>query len=160
MFTCAGMKALHAWTHESLDLLFDHAATLPAELFVRQMEGFGRPSVRDQLVHTLACERLWVCNLQNQVPMRLKPQQFASVDALRDLKRQVMAETLRYLERLGDAQLNTPLREHPQDWGGPLRSPAYILQHVLTHAFHHKGQVVAMCRLLAHPAPDTDLQRV
>jgi hypothetical protein len=29
-----------------------------------------------------------------------------------------------------------------------------------THAFHHKGQIVAMLRILGCPAPDTDLQQV
>ncbi|WP_125488078.1 DinB family protein [Edaphobacter aggregans] len=38
-----------------------------------------------------------------------------------------------------------------------MRAPALILHHVLTHAFHHKGQIVAMCRALVQPAPDTDL---
>ena len=47
----------------------------------------------------------------------------------------------------------------PDDWSGPLRTPAFILNHVITHAFHHKGQVVAMFRLLGRPASDTDLQR-
>jgi uncharacterized damage-inducible protein DinB len=44
------------------------------------------------------------------------------------------------------------------DWGGELRSPAFIVLHVITHAFHHKGQIVAMLRIQGYPAPDTDLQ--
>ncbi len=27
------------------------------------------------------------------------------------------------------------------------------------NAFHHKGQIVAMCRALGHPAHDTDLNQ-
>ncbi|MGB8537818.1 MAG: hypothetical protein WCD57_15465 [Acidobacteriaceae bacterium] len=27
------------------------------------------------------------------------------------------------------------------------------------HAFHHKGQIVSMCSILGHPAPDTDLNQ-
>jgi uncharacterized damage-inducible protein DinB len=42
---------------------------------------------------------------------------------------------------------------------GPLQTPAFILCHIITHAFHHKGQVVAMFRLAGQPAGDTDLQR-
>jgi uncharacterized damage-inducible protein DinB len=34
-----------------------------------------------------------------------------------------------------------------------------FLHHLLTHTFHHKGQIVAMCRVLGHPAPDTDLNQ-
>jgi uncharacterized damage-inducible protein DinB len=52
------------------------------------------------------------------------------------------------------------LAERPVDWGGELRSPAFILLHVITHAFHHKGQIVSMLRILGYPAPDTDLQPV
>jgi len=70
-----------------------------------------------------------------------------------------MAETLEYLDRLSEHDLNQDLLRVPERWVGPPRSPAFILHHVLTHAFHHKGQVVAMCRLLGHPAPDTDYQR-
>jgi uncharacterized damage-inducible protein DinB len=43
---------------------------------------------------------------------------------------------------------------------GELRSPAFIVLHVKTHTFHHKGQIVAMLRILGYPAPDTDLQQV
>jgi hypothetical protein len=50
-------------------------------------------------------------------------------------------------------QLNTILANRPVDWGGELRSPAFILPHVITHAFHHKGQVVAILRILGYPAP-------
>jgi uncharacterized damage-inducible protein DinB len=70
-----------------------------------------------------------------------------------------MKETIAYLDQLSDTQLNTELARRPNDWSGPLRTPAFILHHVITHAFHHKGQVVAMFRLLGRPAPDTDLQR-
>ena len=43
---------------------------------------------------------------------------------------------------------------------GELRSPVFIVLHVKTHTFHHKGQIVAMLRILGYPAPDTDLQQV
>jgi uncharacterized damage-inducible protein DinB len=70
----------------------------------------------------------------------------------------VKAATIAYLDALPDSELNDVLARRPSDWHGDLRSPAFILHHVITHAYHHKGQVVAMCRLLGRPAPDTDLQ--
>ena len=66
--------------------------------------------------------------------------------------------TQAYLDDLTEEQLNTTLAKRPVDWGGELRSPAYILLHVITHAFHHKGQIVAMLRIVGCPAPDTDMQ--
>jgi len=68
--------------------------------------------------------------------------------------------TRTYVDGLTEEQLNTTLTKRPVDWEGELRSPAFILRHVITHAFHHKGQVVAILRILGYPAPDTDLQPV
>ncbi len=157
MFTREGIRAFHAWTHEKLDLLFDHAEKLPSELFVREMPGFGRASVREQLSHILGCEQFWLCNLQNLKLERVPASSHKAVADLKRLKRQVIADTHRYLDALSEQELNAETFQ-PPGRTGPLRSPAFILHHVLTHAFHHKGQVVAMCRLLDFPAPDTDMQ--
>lgn len=75
-------------------------------------------------------------------------------------KLRIRDATQSYLADLTEGHLNTTLATRPVDWGGELRSPAFILLHVITHAFHHKGQVVAMLRIVGYPAPDTDLQRV
>lgn len=34
-----------------------------------------------------------------------------------------------------------------------------IFTHVITHEFHHKGQIMTMSRLLGHVPPDTDIMR-
>src|ERR1700753_2226333 len=33
-------------------------------------------------------------------------------------------------------------------------SPLQLFTHVITHEFHHKGQIMTMCRLLGHTPPD------
>ncbi len=159
MFTEAGMRALHTWTHGCLDLLLEHARGLPPELFVRGIPGFGRGSVRDQFVHVIQNEAAWVHSMQDLPFTRWRPDDFPAPDSLIRAKREVSAATIAYLERLGETRLNETLDHQPVVWVGPLRSPAFILTHILTHTFHHKGQIVAMFRILGHPAPDTDLQR-
>jgi len=39
-------------------------------------------------------------------------------------------------------------------------TPLMIFTHVITHEFHHKGQVMAMCRQLGYPPPETDIYRL
>ncbi|HEY4289997.1 MAG TPA: DinB family protein [Puia sp.] len=39
-------------------------------------------------------------------------------------------------------------------------SPIQLFTHVLTHEFHHKRQVMSMCRLLGHQPPDTDVSNL
>lgn len=34
-----------------------------------------------------------------------------------------------------------------------------VFTHVITHEFHHKGQIMTMCRLLGHTPPDADVIR-
>jgi leucyl aminopeptidase len=67
--------------------------------------------------------------------------------------------SLSVVDALDGMILNEILPKLPEEWVGPPRCPAFILQHLCTHAFHHKGQIAAMCRILGHPLPDTDLQR-
>jgi uncharacterized damage-inducible protein DinB len=146
-------------THERLDLLLSHAALLSEERFVAEISGFGVVSIRDQFSHIIQCEQGWVHALQD-IPWTPWPREdSATLDHVRRAKQHKMTETITYLDQLSDIELSTELVRRPKDWLGPLRSPGFILHHVITHAFHHKGQIVAMFRLLGHPAPDTDLQR-
>jgi uncharacterized damage-inducible protein DinB len=160
VFTKDGILALHEWTHARLDLLLEHASELAPPDFVKVIPGFGQStSVRDQLAHLIGAEERWVHRLQNLPLPRWSAVDYPTVVSLRSPKRRVVEATVAYLGRLPDGDLNAVLTQRPKDWIGELRSPAFILHHAITHAFHHKGQVVAMCRILGHPAPDTDLQQ-
>jgi len=160
MFTKAGIIELHATMHERLDLLLGHVATVPDELYHKPISGFGHSSVWKQLVHVLTCEEGWVYDLQNKPFAGWYVEDCPTIAALRASEDRIRKATRTYLGNLTEEQLNTTLADRPADWGGELRSPAFILLHVITHAFHHKGQIVAMLRILGYPAPDTDLQPV
>ena len=160
MFPKAGILELHSVMHERLDLLLRHVATVPEDLYHKPIAGFGHPSVWEQLVHVVTCEEGWVHDLRNESFNGWGVEDCPTLAALQAAKDRVREQTRIYVASLTDALLNTTLAERPVDWGGELRSPAFILLHVITHAFHHKGQIVAMLRILGHPAPDTDLQPV
>ena len=159
MFTKAGILQLHAATHESLDILLTRIATVPDNLLRQPLEGFGFPTVWRQLVHILTVEENWVHDLQFKPFDGWSEEDCPTLAALLAEKSRIRDETRAYLDGLTETQLNTTLPSRPEGWSGELRSPAFILLHVITHTFHHKGQVVAMFRTLGHPAPDTDLQR-
>ena len=132
---------------------------MPPDLLTRELAGFGQPTLRDQIVHVLSTEVGWVRGLQFLPFQSRNPATLTTIDALREMQKDVMAETVAYLESLSDDQLNTELDRCEAGWVGPPRPPGFIVLHVITHAFHHKGQIVAMMRLLGCPAPDTDMQR-
>lgn len=159
MFTKDGLKLLHAETHQRYGMLLEHTERMPDETFLAEVPGFGRGTLRDQLVHVLATEKFWVGAIQNRETVEPDYGSFRSVKGLRQLQQRVMSETIAYLDSVPEQELNRTLERLPQDWVGAPGSPAFILLHVITHAFHHKGQVVAMFRSLGYPIGDTDLQR-
>jgi len=160
MFTKAGIIELHRAMHERLDLLLHHVETVPDELRRKTIAGFGHPSVWKQLVHILTCEEGWIHDLQNKPFAGWREEDCPTIPDLLVARQRIRESTPAYLDSLSEEQLNTTLATRPLDWGGELRSPAFIVLHVITHAFHHKGQVVAMLRILGFPAPDTDLQQL
>src|SRR5437016_13494286 len=143
-----------------LYLLLGHVATVPDDLHYKQISGFGHPSIWKQLVHILTCEEGWIHDLEDKAFAGWHEEDCPTMADLLVAKQRIRQATRTYVGGLTEEQLNVTLVNRPLDWGGELRSPAFILLHVITHAFHHKGQVVAMLRILGYPAPDTDLQQV
>lgn len=159
MFTKDGIRELHSGMHGSLDVLLRHVTTVPDSLLRQPIAGFGFPTVWKQLVHILTVEEGWVHDLQFRDFAGWVEEDAPAMETLLNHKSRILAATRAYIDGLGEEQLNTTLSRRPEGWSGELRSPAFILLHIVTHTFHHKGQVVAMLRMLGHPAPDTDLQR-
>jgi uncharacterized damage-inducible protein DinB len=158
-FTTSGVLTLHRAMHESLDIVFAHAATFPPEQLKRDVPGFGRGCVHDQLIHIVAVESRWVGRLQNVSLDPFDASAYTTLTSIEDARTQVMEHTVAYITALGDVALDRVLPERPREWIGPLRSPGFILHHIITHTFHHKGQIASMFRLLGAPIGDTDLQR-
>ena len=159
MFTVDGVRKLHGWTHASLNLVLNLLSTMPTSDYVREISGFGFRTLREQTIHIFNCEGFWVHTLRGS---RYADRTLVDCPALADvrlLQNDVSQSTHAYLSTLTNQQLNADAELHFSDGDVAVRTPALVLHHVLTHAFHHKGQIVAMCRALGRPAPDTDLNQ-
>ena len=159
MFSKEGIRVLHREAHSCLDIVFGHAARLPFSVVAQELSGVSHGSARNQMVHVLFTEAGWVGDLQNKPVAQWRNEDFRDLSSLTEAKRRVAAETAKYLDSLTETELNTPITRKPTEWVGPPRSPAFILLHIVTHVFHHKGQMAMMFRLLGYPMGDTDLQR-
>jgi uncharacterized damage-inducible protein DinB len=157
MFTVDGMRKFHEWTHASLDLVLDHLAAMPAGAFVQPVPGFGFTTLRDQAIHIFNCEGFWLHVLCGHRYADRTANDCQTMDEVKHLKNDVKQFTDDYLARQTDDRLNSETVLHFPDGDVGRRTPALVLHHVLTHAFHHKGQIAAMCRMLGHPLGDTDL---
>lgn len=159
MFTLDGIRKFHEWTHASLSLVLDHLSTLPASDYAIEVPGFGFPTIHQQVIHIFNCEGFWIHTVSGLPFTDRDPADYSAVSDAMRLQQEIKRQTLGYLSGLTDQQLNANTDLNFSDGDTDIRTPALILHHVLTHAFHHKGQIVAMCRALGHPAPDTDLNQ-
>jgi uncharacterized damage-inducible protein DinB len=159
MFTRDGILKFHEWTHASMHLLLDHLSTVPETDYATALPGFGFSTLREQVIHILNCEGFWIHTLQGLRYVDHSPRECPTVAEARVFAREISRQTQAYLSGLTDRQMNSDTELHFSDGDIALRTPALVVHHVLTHAFHHKGQIVAMCRILGCQAPDTDLNQ-
>ena len=159
MFTVDGIRKLHHWTHASLTLVLEHLSTLPSGDYDQELAGFGSNTIHKQVIHIINCEGFWISILQGLHYTDRNPGDLPTIPDAVHFRQEIRQRTLQYLSTLNEQQLNSEVELHFSDGDLAVRTPALILHHVLTHAFHHKGQIVAMCRALGHPAPDTDLNQ-
>jgi len=139
--------------------VLDHLSTIPASAYAEEAPGFGFPTLREQVIHIFNCEGFWIHTIQGLTYRDRNTIDCSSLADARLLQRETGDLTLAYLAGLTDQQLNSSTELRFPDGDTQVRTPAFVVHHVLTHAFHHKGQIVAMCRALGHPAPDTDLSQ-
>jgi uncharacterized damage-inducible protein DinB len=157
MHTADSLLDLHARTHCSLARLFRHCRKLSAEELHRELPGFGMGSVHGQLFHVVDCEDWWIGGAGSLSIADNRGAEYPDVPTLESFRRRIAEQSAGYLRGCTPAELNTPRVIRIGGKRGPTLAPAHVVLHALTHAFHHKGQTVAMCRLLGYPAPDTDL---
>lgn len=137
---------LHARCHRSLQHYLDHCRDLEID---RELEGFGYPTIREQLHHCIGAERYWVSVVRGEMDASEDEADAQDLDGFHE---RVTAQTRAYLESETDFITPRPLVV----WGGHERDlvPLRVILRTQTHLFHHMGQVAAMCRLLGKPIPE------
>lgn len=131
---------------------------LSADEFVRELPGIGWGSIRNSLMHIFGAENFWIRRiLQGQEDASVgKPEDYTSVADARAKWEEVAAETKRFLRGLTPEQLTEVKTYKFRDGTMDLRID-YVVHHILTHEFHHKGQLMMALRTLGYEPQETDL---
>lgn len=135
--------------------LLDVAATLTPDELTRPVAGsYG--SVRNTLVHVLSAEWGWLERCGGLTRgARLNAEDFPTLESIAVAWARVEAAMRDLLARLADDALSEWIEF---SFGGPTRSVprSEVLQHVVLHAVHHRGQVALLLRELARTPGDVD----
>lgn len=155
-------KLEYEWVKQTRQILLDQCKELNENDFTKEL-GFGFQSIRDSLVHVAGCYHAWLGSFalsKTTSPLLTK-------EAINKMK----IGDIQYYFQQADKYVDNVF-EHFNDnfddiiekelsWkigSGTIRkTPHQLLTHSITHEFHHKGQIVAMLRLLGYIPKNTDI---
>lgn len=152
-FTPSDLAEVHRRAQQSLLKLLDHCAGFTPDELSRELEGFGYPSIRMQLHHVIGANEYWLGVLHGLMLVDERPEDFASIEALRAYQARIAETTETYLQGATESELSTARKM--KTWGGNEREliPALVILRTQTHVYQHQGQIAAMSRLLGRPVP-------
>jgi len=120
---------------------------------------FDGKTIRYFLVHNADCYLHWLAYFALKQPEKeIYNEDFKTVDLIRGLYGKVDELITLFLETF-ESTLDVPVIGMHNRCGEVSVTPLQLFTHVTTHEFHHKGQMMTMCRLLGYTPPDTDVIR-
>lgn len=139
--------------------LFAYCATT-GEDFFKPVPAFNNNSIRDMLAHIINTYISWIDNF--------------GLNGNRAFYSNEEVQTLYQIKAIFDEVdliINDFLEKYSNDYQSSVTkytarkdvtltlSPLQLFTHVITHEFHHKGQILTMSRLLGYTPVDTDIIR-
>lgn len=157
MYNAEILLDISARAQQSLRRLIVFCGTLTADELCRPVAGFGFPTVREQLVHTIGAEVYWQTVVTRGYSEEATMPDLPDLAAVEAFREQTATVTRSYLEHASEAELNTPRLMISDPGQTQLLRPADVIMRIVTHIFHHQGQVLAMCRGMGRPNDTYDL---
>ena len=140
--------------------LFGYCRTMNNVDLLTKIETFNNNSILMLLTHIANSYLHWVKYFDLQIP----PQYFSEEAAgnMKDIEfmfEQVDVAIAAFLSRHKADCEGTFTKTHPRRNQLITTTPLLLFTHVITHEFHHKGQILTMSRLLGYIPVDTDVIR-
>jgi len=157
MYNAEALLDVHTRAHRSLHRLIAYCGTLKTDELLQPLPGFGFPTILRQLVHTIGAEVYWQTVVTRGYSEEATLPDLPHLAAIEAFRERTAAATRSYLEQATEAELNTPRVMISDPGETRLLRPADVIMRVVTHIFHHQGQVLAMCRSIGKPNDTHDL---
>ncbi|WP_345950387.1 DinB family protein [Mucilaginibacter sp. PAMB04274] len=142
----------------SREVVLDFAAQHLSDLLQVPVPAFGK-SIAYLLVHNANVYLHWTANFAMQFNREYANENaFTSISSIRELYSMVDLMVDTFLNHYR-SKLNEVVSGITANGQNEQSTPLEIFTHVITHEFHHKGQLLSMFRLLGHTPPDADVIR-
>ncbi len=147
------LPLMYNWVKRSRDELFDYLETLPNEVYLQEHPDFAYGSIRNIQAHVAGCYLFWVGSMG--LKLESPPKNFEllpNAPAMRTAFVGIDTLVLQALEAFRN--LDAPLELTLPEGNSMMVSQHWLILHPITHEFHHKGQLLALARVLGHPLPE------
>ncbi|MFQ3726888.1 DinB family protein [Staphylococcus equorum] len=152
----------YEWIKQTRQILLDQCRDLQEDELTKVFE-FGFQSIRDSLVHVAGCYHAWLGSfVLSEVSSPLITKEVIETMDIEDIQHYFNQADLyvdRVFEQFTEKIDETIEKELPWKMNSGLvrKTPQQLLIHSITHEFHHKGQIVAMLRLLGYTPENTEI---
>lgn len=147
----------YSLVQNSRKTLLDYCETISADDFIDQNTSFGRGgSMRNLLVHIANTYQYWIANVSLKKNITFTDYKAVeNIDGIIELFKSVDNFMHEFIANL-DSE-----KEISYEINGvkSLANPSKLFTHVVTHEFHHKGQILSISRHLGYIPVDTDIIR-
>ncbi len=149
----------YAEVQKSRELVFTFMETTVGDGMKTPVPAYQNQDIRHLLVHIADCYLYWLAYMAlEQTVEWLREQDYNNMADMRRLYIKMddwMAVFLNHFKNSMDVSIdNSRFREDKAT-----ASPLMVFTHVATHEFHHKGQIMSMCRQLGDTPPETDVYK-
>lgn len=145
---------------DAREVIFNFCESMSPHDYTKQVEYFGQGNIRKTQAHIVDAYIHWIANYAlNKSAPYLKEGLIPSVAHMRAEYAHVNRWMAEFLE-IHTSNPNTPITNTLGRRGQITTTPSVLFTHMITHEFHHKGQLVSMARILGYQPPDTDIIRL
>ena len=140
-------------------MLFQYLETLEPGHYTQEIASFGHGSIRNLQVHVASTYIHWLSRFAlEQDVSYFDAAKVTSPTVARWIYSEVDELVSKFLGAF-QGQVSTDITRKTKNGQLLTISPLALFTHVLTHEFHHKGQIVSTSRHLGYTPPDTDMIR-
>lgn len=149
----------YAYVKSSRQALFDYCRTFHPDAFIKESASFGRGgSIRNLLTHIINTYQYWICYQGLEQKTDFTPyEEVHTLDDIAVLFAEVDEAILKFLNKSSENLLLE--RTLLTNTGTVTATPLKLFTHVITHEYHHKGQILTLSRHLGYVPADTDVIR-
>ena len=152
------LKQQYDFILSSRNTILTYIGSISEQDFLTDNSSFGRGSIRNLLVHICQTYCAWIGERALGIEQEFLA--FENYQTLNDCQI-YFKQVDEYVGLFTEKVKGNELKEMELDRNGAILivNPLQLFTHVITHEFHHKGQIMSLSRHLGYTPVDADIIR-